>query len=78
MKDDDIKEVKCLNIKPFTECVDDIEYVVPICNEINEAISKAIEKMIKESEEYVKYIGVVRPNEPNIIIERIGVKKDER
>lgn len=42
------KTVKLINPKFFTECVDDVEYVVPICNEVNKAIEKAIEKMIKE------------------------------
>lgn len=74
------KTVKLKDTKYFTECLSDKEVVGYIGHEkpdITKAIEKAIEKMIKEDGEVVGYIDVVRPNEPDIVIERIEVKKDE-
>lgn len=49
-----IKEIKYLEPKFFTECVNDEEMIFPSNNETIEAIRKGIEKYIKENlDDYV-------------------------
>ena len=74
------KTVKEINPKYFTECLSDKEVVGYIEHErsgIMKAIEKALQELFEQDVEYVDCINVVRRTEPDIVIERIEVKKDE-